>query len=250
MNYQKNKEPKYNHFHFENEFVLIGVDKEVEDEDLNIFADSPLQSYNGLEGYIFQLKDLRDRAALIDTIDKFVSQQKKGKEFYGLYWDIFLDFLLKVKKKTLYDVSVEFYPVIKENRPKKIEGQDYKTVIDRLYYKLEVLKQSKGNPHDETLELVELACYYMGITKEIVETGEGIWYTFSDNGKYTLKEINRYCKENRKQGIILKDMIREIAGVEDGEICEIPIRIWARERLIDEKLKNFILILIEEMNKK
>ena len=108
----------------------------------------------------------------------------------------------------------------------------------------------KSKRQDETIKLAELVCYYMGITKEITETGEGIWYTF-DNSGYTLKEIYSYCKEKWSQGqeIILKDMIMTITGLGSGDICEIPIRIWAKEHLFDEKLKDFIIILIKQMNK-
>lgn len=240
MNYEKNKEPKYNHFYFENEFVLIGVDKELEEEEVSIFEDSSLQAYGGLAEEILQLEDLKDRKVLFDTIDEFISKQKKKRDLFGVYWNIFVDFVLFIKKETLYDFSVALSRVIEGGYTPKA-----------LYDKLEKLKGSKGKPQAETLKLVELACYYMGITKEIVETGEGIWYNFEDNGKYTMKEIYEYCKDkwSQDQEIILKDMIRKITGVKDGEINEVPIRVWAKERLIDEKLKNFIQI-IEQMNKK
>ncbi|NCE66586.1 hypothetical protein D1159_19025 [Pseudoflavonifractor sp. 524-17] len=114
------------------------------------------------------------------------------------------------------------------------------------------LKTGKGNPHDETLKLVELVCYYMGVTKEIVETGEGIWYIFEDNGKYTMKKIYEYCKEkwSQNQEIVLDDMRRDITCVGDGKIGAAPIRIWVRERTIDEKTKKFIENLIKQMDKK
>jgi len=236
MNYKKNEEPKYNHFYFEDEnVVLIGVNKEIEEQEAGIFADSPLQTYDDLGGAIFQLKDLQDRKALFDAVDEFNS---KNKDFHGVYWGIFLDFLLSEKKKTLYDLSVKLSRVIEGNYEAK-----------RLYDKLEKLKKSKGNPQDETLKLVELACYYMGVTKEIVETGEGTWYIFEDNSRYTMEEIYKYCKGKweQEQEIDLKDMIREITGIEDGEIRAIPIKTWVKERRIDEKTKKFIENLIEQM---
>ena len=242
MNYEKNKEAKYNHFYFENEHImLIGVNKDIEEEEASLFAGRPLQVYEDFAGDIVQLKDLKDREALFTAVDEFLSQQKKKKEFHGVYWDIFLDFLLSEKDKTLYDMSVALSRVIPGNYEAK-----------SLYDKLEKLKTGKGNPHDETLKLVELVCYYMGVTKEIVETGEGIWYIFEDDSKYTMKKIYEYCKEkwSQNQEIILDDMIRDITGVGDGKIGAAPIRIWVRERTIDEKTKKFIVNLIKQMDKK
>jgi len=89
--------------------VLIGVNKEIEEQEAGIFVDSPLQTYDDLEGAIFQLKDLQDRKALFDAVDEFNS---KIKDFHGVYWDIFLDFLLSEEDKTLYDLSVKLSRVI------------------------------------------------------------------------------------------------------------------------------------------
>ncbi len=254
MNYKRNDEPKYNHYYFENKIVLIGVDKDIDAEEVSLFEDGPLQVYNQhqkqeenqvsgeIAGSILQLDDLRDRKALFDAVDEFVSAQKKKREFHGTYWEIFLDFLLFIKKETIYDFSVALSRVIDGNYEPK-----------SLYDKLDKLKSSKGNPQAPTLELVELALYSIGVTEEIVETGEGIWYTFENKDKrYNLEEIYKYCKGKweQKQEIVLKDMIMTISGLVDRDISEIPIRIWAKERLIDEKLKEFILILIEQLRKK
>lgn len=239
MNYEKNKEVKYNHFYYEDEnVVLIGVNKEMGEEEASIFVDSPLQTYDDFAGDIVELRDLKDRAVLFHAIDEFTA---KRKYFHGVYWDIFLDFLLSEKDKTLYDMSVELSRVIPGNY-----------AVKSLYDKLEKLKKSKGNPYAETLELVELVCYYMGVTKEIVETGEGIWYIFADNGSYTLKSIYQYCavKWGQGQEIILKDMIKGITGLADSEIRAVPIRTWVKERMIDEKTKQFIENLIEQMEEK
>lgn len=239
MNYEKNKKLKYNHFYLEDEnVVLIGVNKEIEEQEASIFVDNPLQIYDDLAGDIIQLKDLQDRKVLFDAVGEFTS---KKKIFHGVYWDIFLDFVLSEKDKTLYDLSVKLSYVI--------AGQHE---AQRLYDTLEKLKVSKGNPQAKTLEQVELVCYYMGVTKEIVETGEGIWYIFEDNGKYTMKAIYNYCQQkwNQSQEIILKDMIITITGLGAGDICAIPIRTWVKERKIDEKTKKFIGNLIEQMNEK
>ena len=113
MNYEKNKEVKYNHFYFENEHImLIGVNKDIEEEEASLFAGRPLQVYEDFAGDIVQLKDLKDREALFTAVDEFLSQQKKKKEFHGVYWDILLDFILSEKDKTLYDMSVALSRVI------------------------------------------------------------------------------------------------------------------------------------------
>lgn len=242
MNYEKNMEVKYKHYYFKDEHVMvIGVNKDIEEEEARLFVGRPLQVYEDFAGDIVQLKDLKDRKTLIDAVDEFISQEKKKREFHGIYWDVFLDFLLSEEGKTLFDMSVELSRVI----PGDYEAKS-------LYDKLEKLKTGKGNPRDETLELVELVCYYMGVTKEIVETGEGTWYIFENKDKYTMKKIYKYCKEkwSQKQGIVLDDMIREIAGVGDGEIGAAPIKIWVKECRMDEKTKKFIENLIKQMDKK
>lgn len=56
---------EYNHFYcyFGNKIglALIGVDKDIEEEELGIFEDCQLQVYDGLAAEIFKLKDLQDR---------------------------------------------------------------------------------------------------------------------------------------------------------------------------------------------
>lgn len=237
MNY-KRSEVKYNHFYFEAEnVVLIGVNKEIEEQEASIFVDSPLQVYEDLAGDIVELKDLRDRKALFEAVDEFTS---KRKYFHGVYWDILLDFILSEKDKTLYDISEELSGIIPQYEAKS------------LYGTLENLKKSKGNPQDESLKWVELICYYMCVTKEIIKTGRGTWYIFEGEDSYTMESIYEYCEEKRKQGqkIILKKMIKEITGLKYREIRAVPIRTWVKERMIDAKTKKFIDDLIRQMKKK
>ena len=241
MNYEKNNELKYNHWFIENKVVLLGVDKELEEQDVRLFEDTSAQAYDGLATHILQLDNLQNRTLLFNVIDEYISGSKNKKDFNGMYWAVFVDFLLMIKKETLYDLSVKLSRIVSGNYEPK-----------RIYDKLDKAKMSKGNPQDKTLELVELVCYYMGVTKDIVNEGQGTWYTFENHEKYTLKGIKQYCDEKRKQDkeIILKDMIRDVAKIEVGEICEIPIRVWVKKRVIDEKIKDFILILIENMKRK
>lgn len=237
MNYKRNEEVKYNHFYFEGEdVVLIGVNRDIEEEEASIFVDKPLQVYDDLAGDIVELKDLQDRKALFDAVDDFTS---KRKYFHAVYWDIFLDFVLSEKDKTLYDMSMELSCVIPNYEAKSI------------YDTLEKLKQSKGNPQAETLKWVELVCYYMGVTKGIVETGKGTWYIFEDDD-YTLKSIYQYCKGkwDQNQKINLKKMIKEITGLKYREIRAVKIKTWVKECVIDEKTKQFIDNLIKQMKKK
>lgn len=239
MNYEKNKELKYKHCYIEDKVVLLGVDKRLKEESIRLYEDTSAQIYDGLAQHILRL-DIQDRELLFNVIDEYISVSKNKKEFNGAYWDVFLDFILMIKRETLYDLSVKLSRIIEGNYEPK-----------RIYDKLDKAKKSKGNPQDKTLELIELICYYMGGTKSIISEGQGTWYTFENNGKYTLGKIKQYCdkKKNQNEEIILKDMIRDVAGINVGEICEMPIRIWFKERLIDEKLKEFILILIKNMKK-
>ncbi len=239
MSFKRNDEVKYNHFYFVDEnVVLIGVNKDIGEEEASIFVDSPLQVYDDFAGDIVELKNVKDRKVLFDAVDDFTA---KRKFFHGVYWDIFLDFLLSEKNKTLYEISVELSHII----PGDYEAKS-------IYDTLEKLKKSKGNPQAETLKLVKLICYYMGVTKEIVETGKGFWFIFEDKESYTLESIYQYCEEKRNQGqeIILKKMIKEITGLKYREIFSVPIKIWVKERVIDEKTKQFMGSLIKQMKKK
>lgn len=248
---------EYNHFYcyFGNKIglALIGVDKDIEEEELGIFEDCQLQVYDGLAAEIFKLKDLQDRAKLIGAIDDF--KEKEKQDFHGTYWEIFLDFLLLEKGIKPHRLSVMLVEAItKDSFPKTFVGKDYypEEIIKNIDSNLANLKKSKGNPHGETLKLIELACYYMGITEEILKTGEGVWYIFEKDDRYTMEEIYKYCqpKWEQKQEINLRDMIREITGLKDSEIRAVPMRIWAKDRLLDEKLKKFITTLIKQMNEK
>ena len=102
MNYEKNKEVKYNHFYFENEHImLIGVNKDIEEEEASLFAGRPLQVYEDFAGDIVQLKDLKDREALFTAVDEFLSQQKKNFMAYiGIYcWTFY--YPRKIKHYTI-----------------------------------------------------------------------------------------------------------------------------------------------------
>ena len=263
MGRKRNEEVKYNHFYFEaDNVVLIGVNKDIGEEEASIFVDSPLQEYD-FAGEIVELKDLRDRKVLFDTVDKYISEQKKekkqkrgkeqGAEFHGVYWDILLDFILFEEGKIPYDMAAELSHVIPNYKAKNIRD----TLVQ--------LRKNKGNAHDETLKWVELICYYMGVTKGIVETGKGTWYIFEDKENrtaksiyehckksYTMESIYEYCEEKRWQGqkIDLRKMIKEITGLKYREIRAVPIRIWVKEYMIDEKTKQFMKNLIKQMKKR
>ena len=236
------REVQYNHIYNENEDVFLGLDKDITEEELTIIdvlEDKSLQVYDGLAEKILELEDLQDRKVLFDAIDEFKEQDKK--ELHGVYWEIVLDFITFITKgkKNQYALSVELSHAMNGTYSWK-----------SIWNSLERLKTGRRKP--ETIEFAELVCYYMGITKEIVETGDGSWYIFKNNGRYTMEEIYKYCKGKREQGqeINLKDMIMTITGLGVSDISERPIRIWAKERLFDEKLKDFILILIMQMNKR
>ena len=49
----------------------------IEEQAVSIFVDSPLQIYEDLAGDTVELKDLKDRKALFEAIDEFISQQKR-----------------------------------------------------------------------------------------------------------------------------------------------------------------------------
>lgn len=155
---------KYNHFYIDygngKELVLLGVDKEIEEEELGIFEDCPLQVYDGLAVEIFKLKDFRDRAVLLKAIDDF--KEKEKQDFHSTYWEIFLDFLLLEKGITPHRLSSRLCDVITPEIFKKtFEGKkdkDYyrEEIIKNIDSNLANLKKSKGNPHGETLQMAEL----------------------------------------------------------------------------------------------
>ena len=64
--------------------------------------------------------------------------------------------------------------------------------------------------------------------------------------------VYEYCEEKRRQGqkIDLRKMIKEITGLKYREIRAVPIRIWVKEYMIDEKTKQFMKNLIKQMKKR
>lgn len=143
---------EYNHFYcyFGNKIglALIGVDKDIEEEELGIFEDCQLQVYDELAAEIFKLKDLQDRAKLIGAIDDF--KEKEKQDFHGTYWEIFLDFLLLEKGIKPHRLSVMLVEAItKDSFPKTFVGKDYypEEIIKNIDSNLANLKKSKGNPH-------------------------------------------------------------------------------------------------------
>lgn len=112
MNYEKNTELKYNHCYIEDKIVLLGVDKDLEEESVRLFEDISAQAYDGLATHIMQLNSPQDRTLLFGVIDEFISDTRNRKDFYGMYWALFLDFLRMIKKETLYDLSVQLSRII------------------------------------------------------------------------------------------------------------------------------------------
>lgn len=98
--------------YIEDKIVLLGVDKDLEEESVRLFEDISAQAYDGLATHIMQLNSLQDRTLLFSVIDEFISNTRNRKDFYGMYWAVFLDFLRMIKKETLYDLSVQLSRII------------------------------------------------------------------------------------------------------------------------------------------
>lgn len=234
MMFKRQSDTKYKHV-VTKERVILGIDKEMSDEDVSLLTVNPMQtSDNGLFAEIMSADiSIRDRSILINSIENYASYVRSSKCFNSRYWDILLDFIYAVYNKTLYELATDMTSIYPDYEPKNI------------FDTLDKLKHSKGNPRDFSQELVRLLCCYCRVTEDVLRTGNGYLYVIEDTDKYTLKEIQKYCNNHKE--IHLKEMITDIAGVGDEEIIEVPLQVGVEINSIDENVERFVRTILRKM---
>lgn len=232
--FNRKNNTKYRHIETEDK-VILGIDKDMTDDDVSLLIINPMHtSIHGLFREIMQASiSLRDRSILMNTIEDYALYARNSKCFNGRYWDILLDFVFAIDNKTLYDLAKDMSIIY--------EGYDAKSIFDTL----DKLKQSKGNPREDSRKLIKILCYYCGVTEDILRTGNGFLYVFEKTDKYTFKAIQQYC--NNHDTIEIKQMIKDITGKEDKDIREIRLQIGIEEDCIDENAEKIIRILLKKM---
>lgn len=109
------------------------------------------------------------------------------------------------------------------------------------------MRSNKGRVQKEGGEFARRICYYYKITEDVLRTGEGVMY-YVENGKdYTEEKVDAYC--NSHDRVILKKMVADITGVKENEIEEFKIQIVVKRKRMENKIYNFLNILLDEMKK-
>lgn len=237
MNY-KRQETKYNHYNFEDKW-LIGVSKQISEEEAaeaaKLFFYSPMLMYErNVYGKILQLKQ-KDRQSIINALDKWEKGKSKETSFVGLYWDIVLDFILAQYEKTTFDLAKEMLEIS--------YAKDEKTLFDNI----ENMRNNKGSVREEGRKFIRRICYYYKITEDVVRTGKGVIYHVENGKAYTAEKVDAYC--NSHDNIILKEMVADITGVKENEIQEFQIQIAVSRKRLENKIYDFLDILLDEMIK-
>lgn len=240
LNY-KRQEIKYNHYLFKEKF-LIGVSKEISKEEASLFINNPILMYErNVYGKIMQL-ERKNREHIMNALEKWEKVINREDSFVGLYWDIVLDCILAVYGMSTLDLA---------NKMKKMSyfnDCDEKIVTKNIFDNLEKMRSNKKTIRDQGQELITKICYCCKITEDIVQTGEGIMYYVKSGKDYTTEQVDAYC--NNHNTVILKDMIADITGVKRNEIIEIPMQIAIKRKRMEDKIYDFLDIILDEMIKK
>lgn len=196
MNYKRKNNTKYNHYLSEEYGFLLGVDKNITNEEVGLFINNPMQIFNdGFYGKAMQL-GFRDRNILIATVEEWQKSRAKKCSFNGVYWDILLDFIFQIYNKTEYDLAKDI------TRLEQFKGYDEKN----LYDSIEKMKENKDNIREFADSLVDIICYACKITRDVVKTGQGIFYYVKDCEKDMLELIDSDCTIYKKINIKKKIM--------------------------------------------
>lgn len=225
---------KYNYYRLGNKF-LIGVSPQISKEEARLLLDSPMLMYEqNVYSKILRLEH-KDRQIIMNALDKWEKGRNKEDSFVGLYWDIVLDYILAMYDMTTADLAEEMLKM------RCFKGYTEKAIRDNI----ETMRSNKKSVQQHGQELVRKICYCCKITEEIVRTGKGILYYVEGGKEYTTEQVDAYCEGH--DTVILKEMIATITGVEKNEIKEFPIQIAIQRKRLENKICDFLDIILDEM---
>ncbi len=232
--YFQRQTKKYNHY-LVGDKLLIGVSPQISKEEASLLVNSPMLMYErNVYSKILQLKH-KDRQIITNALDKWEKGRNKEDSFVGLYWDVVLDYILAIYDMTTADLAEEMLKM------RYFKGYAEKTIRDNI----ETMRSNKKSVQKQGKELVRKICYYCKITEEIVRTGKGIMYYVDGGKEYTAEQVDAYCEGH--DTVILKEMIATITGVEKNEIIEFPIQIAIQRKRLENKIYDFLDIILDEM---
>ncbi len=190
---------------------------------------------------IFQL-DFNQRKAVLDTLDKWVI---KSDTFIGLYWDIFLDFILALYGMTSMDITRE---MLKINIFRySYKDEPYEDAEKSIHNKIDKLRNTKSKIGKNNQDLITMICFYFKFTKNIFECGYGTYYYYEGGKDYSLGQIIEYF--NTHNEVDLKEMIIELACIQASDLMEIQVQIAIKQNRIDGTIYDFLDTLLDEMIK-
>ena len=257
QSYKRQKiESIYNHYKImlsDNEFLLIGVEKNLPKDELKNWLTIPHINCSDLFWQKFLNLSLPNRAVIMNTMIKYSEKNDLQNTKFNTYnWNVFTDFLFHRYNMTLYDIAIEIEGTgsIKNNLNKK-------TTFDRL----DKLQYIKTKPRLESLILAMTICSYYLFSFDLITTGVGKLYSLrSKNGSIDYKEqLANYTYFNIKKEIEnlngevpdLKQLILKLTGLNEADIFCVPIIIFeSKSKLnLDKETQQILWMIMEEMEK-
>lgn len=254
MNYERvKKESEYNHFLFKGangeSICLIGVDKNICDEQIELYIDTPLINYSYKFWELFFQLSQDNRILVMNIAKKLGKQYESPKSSFNIhYWSVFTDFLFTRYDVTLFDIAGEI-------TGKKTETQiaKRKTVYDRL----DKLRNIKSKPRIETMILIKVICAYYLVSYDLITKGRGYIYTLKtseiDEEKllnYNVKKIEEIIEKLYPKNVDTKKLILYLTGLDEKDIEATRIEIWNKDNVKNSLEENFLILTMEELYKK
>lgn len=253
MNYERKKETKYNHYLFQDEeesIFLIGVNKDIPEDEAAICLGSPIINYSSDFWNLYFKLSQANRQAISNTLQEFEEQEKKKTPpFINYYWDVFSDFLFAAINVTLYDIARD----IKGLDEFSYNGNPQKTAYDRL----DKLRNVKSAPREDTLKLLKEICALYLFSDDIFRTGNGVMYSLKEDypeeqkkqfhNKYTIKAIDDFWSDKVTD---TKTVLLALTGLSEDDLIETRVQIAGFRKFIDKDKEEFIIKIMKELYNK
>ena len=240
MSYKRKEGAIYNHYFYGNK-IIIGLGKKLSESDISLICERPVERYNHvIYGKIMNLK-LIHRTAIINSLERWNKTRCRKSSFIGSYWEVVLDFIFACFGKTEWDLTADMVNV---DYFKNIAPEDVRKLI---FDNIVKMKKNKGGIREQGGEIYKKICYYYRLSDDIVRTGQGLFFVCPNLELYTPEKVNEYCNKHKK--IVLKDMVADITGTKKDDVKEIPIQIAFNQKPLDDKIYEFLNILIDELQK-